>query len=86
MALFSVHSTHVGTQQKNTPHTTPGYVAARLAAYMTEMVNDEPEKVFNLTLSCVFLSEMSWQFEYVAIFLLWEKAIPLLSPFSPVIL
>ena len=76
----------MGTQQKNTPHTTPGYVAARSAAYMTEMVNDEPEKVLNLTFSGVFLSKMSWHFEYIAIFLLWEKAIPLLSPLSRVIL
>ena len=76
----------MGTQQKNTPHATPGYVAARSSAYMTEMVNDEPEKVLNLTLSCVFLSKMSWHFEYIAIFFLSEKTMPLLSPFSPVIL
>ena len=58
-ALFSVHSIHVSTRQKNPPHTNPGYVAARSAAYVTEMVYDEPEKVLSLTLSCVFLSEMS---------------------------
>ena len=63
-----MHSIHVGTWQKNPPHTKSGYVAATSAAYMTEMVNDEPEKVLNLALSCVLLSKMSWHFEYIAIF------------------
>ena len=73
-------------RQKNPLHTTLSYVAAWSAAYMTEMINDDPEKVLNLTLSCLFLSKMSWHFQHIAIFLLWEKAMPLLSPVSSVIL
>ena len=49
-----MHSTHVGTRQKNPPPITPGYAAARPAAYMAERVlNDEPE-VLNLAVFSVF--------------------------------